>query len=360
MNLIKAGNRRLKKEFLKLYYRVYSGHKCNRDNFNHNAANFLYRKDSFSKNCFIEPVLVYDSGHYAARAIFLHHPLLDSLQLGFFEALPGCRSAVDLLLEYAAVLAENLKTGRVIIGLNGHLTYGVGFLKDNYSLPAVFDGAYTPPYYPSLFSGRGFTEHELTTYYAATADFAPPPSLLRKINTNISYRFIRLHDLKREMEILGDLFNRTLNGTHFYFNKKIIESFEMIKMIRPLLNRRNIIYAVKEGREIGFAIWHPNFNEVLGNNRRVRPLNFFIRCKLHGAKIKDFKVNTIGVLPEYSNSGVSLGMINEIYKQVSGVYQGGETNFVWNDNYKSSRFCAALCRHALRRYAVYEWDLARP
>ncbi|MCL2591177.1 MAG: hypothetical protein FWD67_09980 [Betaproteobacteria bacterium] len=357
MHLVNVNTKYLKKEFIELYYKVYARYQANRDNFNYTTVNFLYRKDSFSRNCQIEPVLVSDRGHFVARAILLHHPHMDALQLGCFEALPGQHEAVDLLLECASRLAGEWGTGRVIIGMNGHLTYGVGFLKDRQDLPAVFSGIYSPEYYPDFFSGRGFIEHTLTTYYANTATFDPPEKLLGKAYSSISYRFIRLNDLKREMVILGDLFNKTLDKTRFYFHKHICESYEMIQSIRPLLKNGNIIYAMKDGREIGFVIWYPNFNEAIPDNGRINPFLFYLRCKLFGGRIKEFMVNTIGVLPEYENSGVSLGLINEVFKQVNGVYGGGETSFVWDDNFKSSLFCRAFCQDALRHYVTYEWIL---
>ena len=354
MHLVKVNTRRLKKEFIELYYRVYEPYQTNRDNFNHSAINFLYKKDSFSRNCQIEPVLVFDGEDFVARAVLLRHPRLDALQLGCFEALPGQHEAVSLLLERALQLAGEWGVSKLVIGMNGHLTYGVGFLKNRQDLPAIFSGTYSPEYYPDFFSERGFIEHTLTTYYADTAAFNPSEKLLDKVYSDISYRFIQLNDLKREMAILGDLFNRTLDKTRFYFHKNICESYEMIRGIRPLLKNGNIIYAMKDGREIGFVIWYPNFNEIIPSNGRINPLLFLLRCKLFAGRIKEFMINTIGVLPEYENTGVSLGLINEIFKQVSGVYRGGETGFVWDDNIKSSFFCQAFCRDALRHYVIYE------
>lgn len=358
MQLLRVDTHHLEKKFIDLYYRVYARYQANRDNFNNAAANFLHKTDSFSRNCRVEPVLVSEGEHAVARAIMLRHPRLDALQLGYFEALPGKNEAVTLLLDLAAHLARKWGVGKVIVGMNGHLTYGVGFLKDRQDLPAVFSGAYSPEYYPDYFSGRGFVEHVLTTYHIDTAIFDPPKKLLDRACSGISYRLIRLSDLEREMVILGDLFNKTLEKTRFYFHKDIRESYEMIRTIRPLLQNNNIIYAMKDGKEVGFAIWHPNFNEVMPGNGRIHPLLFFFRCKLLRGRIREFIVNTIGVLPEYQSTGASLGLINEVAKQVHGVYQGGETSFVWADNIKSTLFCRALCKNALRHYVVYEWILS--
>jgi hypothetical protein len=356
MHLVRVNTRRLKKEFIELYYNVYAKCQANRDNINYTAANFLYKKDSFSRNCQVEPVLVSDGDHFVARAVFLRHPRLDALQLGCFEALPDKNKAVDLLLERALRLAEEWGVRKVIIGMTGHLTYGIGFLKDRHDLPTVFSGTYSPEYYLDYFSKRGFIEYGLSTYYADATTFNPPKKLVDKACSGISYRLICLNDLEREMVILGDLFNKSLDKTRFYFHKDTRESFEMIRAIRPLLKNGNIIYAMKDGKEIGFVIWHPNFNEVMSNNSRISPLLFFLRCKLFGGRIKEFMINTIGVLPEYENTGVSLGLLNEIFKQVNGVYRGGETGFVWDDNLKSSLFCQTYCK-TLRHYVVYEWVL---
>ena len=357
MPLAPVQTNREKKAFIDLYYTVYKNIPANRDNLNHAARNFLYGRDAFARACRVEPLLAFEADKPTARAMLLYHPGLAAVQVGFFEALENQQPAVDAILERAKALAAELGLSRVILGLNGHLTYGLGFLADGWHRPACFDGVYTPAYYLDYFQGKGFAEHTLTTYRMDTRSFAPPEKALERAYEGLYYRHIDLGNLPREMEILGDLFNKTLEGTRFYAPRPHQESYEMIRGLKPLINNEHIIYALKDGREIGFVIWHPNFYQALSNNARQNELLFFLKCKLFAKRTTEYKINTIGVLPAYENSGAALGLINEVYKRVKGRFSGGETAFVWDGNLKSTLFCRATCVGECRHYVVYEWPL---
>jgi hypothetical protein len=82
-----------------------------------------------------------------------------------------------------------------------------------------------------------------------------------------------------------------------------------------------------------------------------------LKCQLWRDSIAEYKFNTIGVLPEFENSGAAFGLVNEVYKRVRLTRRGGETSFVWDGNRKSSLFCQTMCQGACRRYVAYEWVL---
>ena len=344
----------LRKAFIDFRYTVYRALPHCRDNLSHAERNFLYQKDSFAKSCRMEPLLVFHGKEPVARAMLINDHRLDALQLAFFEALPEQTEAVEAILAHAFVLARAAGLPRVLIGLNGHLTYGVGFLRDAFASPNSFDGVYSAPYYPEYFSGRGFTEHGLTTYYAENATFSYPKAVFDKAYAKFSYRSIRLKNLRREMDILGDLFNRTLESTPFYARRSIAESYEMMRGFRPLLRDENVIYAMHGGREVGFLIWHPNFNELIASNKRLSLFSFFLKCRLLRSRIREYKINTMGVLPEFQNSGAAFGLVNEVYRRTTGRMRGGETAFVWTGNKKSSLFSRAMCKSEYKHYVAYE------
>ena len=157
MEICPATSRTLQKEFLGLPQRVYAGLPHYRDNLDYAAKNFIYGKDAYAQACAVTPLIVRQGGEAVARAMLIHTDRLDALLLGFFEALPGCAEAVDLILERAEACARQKRLRRVLIGLNGHLTYGVGFLRDGFDLPPSFDGVYSAPWQqlPETGSGRG-------------------------------------------------------------------------------------------------------------------------------------------------------------------------------------------------------------
>lgn len=350
-------NKKQKKDFINFVYEVYKNNPSYRDNFNFSAKNFLYQRDTFAKNCTIKPVLVYDQKKIVARCMYIHNKKLPALQIGFFEALKDQEIAVDMILAEAKKIAQEMGLPKIIIGLNGHLTYGVGFLTDNFDVPNSYDGIYTQDYYIDYFRKYALKEYGLTTYYMLVDKFNYEQKLLKRIYKNFSFRTINLKDFKKEMKILGDLFNKTLGDTQFYFHKEIIESYELLKELLPLIKNENIIYVMKDGQEIGFIFWHPNYHELFKSNKKSSTIKFIINHALNKNKIKEMKTNAIGILPEYQGSSAIFGLFYEVYKVTKGRYIGGESSFVWDNNAKSTLLCRRVSEKDYKHYVVFVLDL---
>lgn len=346
-----------KTEFCHFVYQVYRGNPNYKDNFNYNVKYFLWPKGVFARHCKLFPFAVYEQKTMVARCLFIYHPRLQALQMGFFEALPGQQAAVDRLLNKAESLATKLGLKRLLIGLNGHLAYGVGLLANAYDLPNTFDGPYSQPYYLDYFRHHRLTEHTLTTYQYQTANADFTDNQLQRIYQHFSFRNINLKKLPEEMSILGKLFNETLSYTRFYFDLSAEESYELMKPLVPLLSDDNIIFALYQGKEIGFIFWHPDYHQLLKpgkNHVSAFLLKYFFKRKM----ITDFKINSLGVLPEFWRSGVATGLINEIYQRTKGHYRGGETSFIWDDNYRSTLTATHLTGKTFKRYVLFEKTMA--
>jgi len=348
-----------KAAFIDFVYEVYSGNPMYRDNLCFTSKNLIYRKDSFAQQCLIEPLFVQEDGRAVARCALVIHPGLDAVQVALFEALPDCRPAVDLLLEAARGFALQHGKDRVVIGINGHNSFGIGFLCDRFDEPNPFDGIYTPGYYIDYFRGRGFAEHPVSTYFVQVTDIDISQRLLDRVYRQFTFRTADLSDLRGEMEVLGALFNETLAGTPFFFARPIEEWYETFFDLKPLLNGENIIYALKDGREVGFLFWHPDYNMVLQRNRKNSTAGFFLRYLLGRRKINQMKINAIGILPEYQRSGVILGLFDQLWQAIAGRYSGGETGFVFDANTASTSICRRFCGSAYKHYVVFEAEAAR-
>ena len=115
------------------------------------TCNMLLKKETlFSKTCDIVPLLVYDNDNIVAQCLLIYNPKDDFVQISFFEALENMQEAVELIKTAARKFAEERNVKRVIVGLNGHLSYGVGLTVDIKS-PNTFDSTYTKPYYIDYF-----------------------------------------------------------------------------------------------------------------------------------------------------------------------------------------------------------------
>jgi hypothetical protein len=343
-----------KTTFVDFAYEVYRDTPAYRDNLGYTGKNFVYQRDSFSRRCRIKLVLARENGAVAARCAYIAHPGFDAAQIALFEALPDKREAVDLIMDAGRAFAAENKLNRILIGVNGHTSYGVGFLSDHFDEPNPFDSVYTQPYYPGYFRERGFKEHGVSAYYVQTSRFHADKDILSRIRNRFAFRNADLRDLRAEMNILGALFNETLKDTPFFFPRPAVEWYEVFKELRPILRNENILYVLKDGKEVGFLFWHPNYNMVLRGNGRNSAPGFFLKYMLGRRNISEMKINALGMLPEYRRSGAVLGLFNELYSAIRGKYSGGETGFVFDSNASSAAVCRRFCGPAFRRYVLFE------
>ena len=64
------------------------------------------------------------------EAFLVKNPCDNFVQISFFEALENQNEAVELLISEAKKFAQTHKCNKIIIGMNGHLSYGLGFSVD--------------------------------------------------------------------------------------------------------------------------------------------------------------------------------------------------------------------------------------
>lgn len=356
MHLIVTDTKPQRRAFVNFIYDVYQGNACFRDNLSANCKNFIYRHDAFARNCVAKPLLVYQNEKPVARAMLIHHPGLQAVQIGFFEALSAQEAAVTLLIETAKDFAREQGLPKILAGINGHSSYGVGFLLNRYDTPNPFDGGYGQPYYPAYFDRQGFRAHTFSTYFMYLDSFNPAAKTLGRIYAEFTFREINLKNLRREMEILGDLFNRTLADTPFFFPKSTAEWYDVFKALKPIIKNENIVYAMKNGREIGYIFWHPNYNQLIDKNRNSA-LSLVLQLLFRKKRLTEMKTNALGVLPEHFAGGAIIGLFNEMHQRAHGRFMTGETGFICDDNARSRLLTRRYCGEPYRRYALYELDL---
>ena len=79
-----------------------------------------------------------------------------------------------------------------------------------------------------------------------------------------------------------------------------------------------------------------------------------IRYIFNKNKIKRVKLNSIGVIEEYEGITTML-LLKEVSKYITN-YSIIETNFVWQNNKKSSRICRHLIKNIERSFMVFEYE----
>lgn len=347
-----------KKLFVEFIYKVYKNDPFFVDTSVLIAKMFLYKTDTFTRESMIKPVAVQENGNTVAQCFFIYNSVFPYLQIGFFDALPNKQNAVNILLEQAKLFAKDIGVSKIVIGLNGHVSYGVGILTKGFEKKISFDSLYNKEYYSSYFNAFCDNRQTLTTYTFTLDDIVKQMPAGDRIYRSFTYRQLDMKRFKNEMLLFGTLCNSCLGDTFLYFNRSPICFWELMSGLKPFLRPENLIFALKNGKEIGFMLWHPDYNQILDTKSKNPLYKIAIRYYTRRARINTVKVNAIGVIPQYQRTGAIIGLFMEGLQYAKNKYAYGETNFVWDNNTKSRMLNLGLCNHEDRKYATYIIDVA--
>jgi hypothetical protein len=310
----------------------------------------------------ILPFIIRDGNDTIGRfALIKDKNLHDYLQVSFFEALPEQGNLLDLIRTEAKKRFPYLK--KIVVGLNGHLNYGAGFLLNRFDEPPLFGLPYTMPYYPSYFTGliqkRMFSFRFRMDEYIRWAESYEAPKRM----DGLEVRFMNKKQLARESSIYTFLNNKAFATHPFWAERMEEEDLELFYPFRFLLKNENLIIAELYGKPAGFFLWYPDFNELVPS---YRDLNFWDVLKFrNGKSIKVFRFTEIGVLPELQKSPVGFSLLMKsipVFKKCGFEYcEGG---FIFEENRSSIALVTRMIQRSTgikpipyRSYAVYEGKL---
>jgi GNAT superfamily N-acetyltransferase len=326
---------------------VYRGNVAYKDSLIPIVRTFLNKSDTFTRSVEIHPLSIREGDRTTAQCMFIVAPCLPILQVGFFDALPNRKADVNLLLLEARRECQRRGLTSVIVGLNGHVAYGVGILTDAFDTPISFDSLYSASYYPCYFSA--FEKQTLTVFRFEMAKLRFPPIT----KTKVSYRTLNMNRFRDDMLLFGDLCNRCLGSTHLYFPRDPMSLYELMSELRPFLKPEHLIFAYLNDTPVGFVLWHPDYNEVLPGGRALSLPEIAARLLLLGHRIKTAKLNAIGVLPEHHRTKLATGLLHEVFYYARSRFTHIESNFVWDNNTASIGLNRCMGGTPYRRYAVY-------
>lgn len=346
MQLVELHSKAEKKSFTAFraeLYRGDPGYVCT-EKFVLNSV--LFRETDFVRSCQILPVQVREGNRVLAQAIVLRHPGLPYIQISFFDALPDCGRAVDMLAGKAREWEREQNAQGIIVGLNAHISYGVGILSEGFDRKNSFDSQYNKSYYREYFAGC--RKDTLSTYKCplerAIGNFP------RTTAGCILVRSCNLRRYREETELMRALCEKTIAKTHLYFPTAPLHFYQLTGALKAFLRPENLLFAENEqGETLGFLFWHPDYNQMLAAGREYSLAEIAGSWLFHRKRIDTVKVNALGSL----SYRATFALLDRFRQYVQGKYAFVETNFVWDNNLKSSLMMHRLFGTYDRKYEVY-------
>lgn len=358
MKIHQCSNAEVKK-YISFCKEIYRNDENYRDSLTDILEMILYKKGEFCKNAQITPWLITQSDRILAVCTFIIAcRLRDTLQIAFFEARRDCQEAVDLIIDTASEKCRKEGLIKITVGLNGHVNYGLGLLASDFDKAVCFGSSYNPPYYTGYFTKYSPKEYHLTSYLTDMERYSleAEQKILDRICRNFTFRIADFRNLRQEVEIYTDLNNRCFKGHPFYFERAASEDYELLNQFKPFINGENLIIAERKGSPVGFMLWYPDFNQLIPAGGRIG-IGTYIKNKLVGWKIDKFKIVEIGIVPEYQNSGVVLGLFNKCMEMTRHRYKWCEAGWILDTNIRSKGFGIRWADREYKSYKAYELEI---
>lgn len=352
MEIVNVETNKQKKKYIKFIYDLYR----NDENFcDMNllfVKNFLYKNDSYSKRCTVKPIMIYDDNEIKLECIFVVDDT-DIIKLSFIEFRENSSKYLNELLNYSKEIIKQYKKKKIVVGVNGQISYGLGILTDKYNRNFEFNSNYNLLYYTKEMDEVFPIIKKAFSYkYDANNSLSLiDEKLIEQLNANFEFRYFNMRNFKKDMLIFGELCHESLKSTPYYSKKTPFEMYELMKSMKFLMKKEDIIFVMKDGREIGFIYSHPDYAELF-NKQKLNYVSFYIKYLFR--KTNNVIYNVIGVLPEYQKTGLAFALIYKSVKLRQKDYINGMSSFILEDNIPSTTLCRNLSVGINKEFHLYE------
>lgn len=318
-------------------------------------------KTSFTNNKEVKVYYVEEDGRILCEGMAVYtEQLKEYIQLSFFVSREGTDEAVTMLTDEVVKVGKAFGCTRLVIGLNGHVNYGLGLLASGYEKGNSFGSAINHEYFNTYFKNMGCEEITMSTYHIEKIDkqLERYAAFLRKVERNYTFKCFDKKHFEEYAKIYTDLNNLCFNHHRYYYPRSYQEDIEMLKELFLFMKEDSLIFAFDGDKPVAFIMWYPDFNELakpgeaFGAKHFIK--NLFLNKKLNTAKVMEY-----GVLEEYRTVGMPLVLIHQVFLKIVANYGAtrAETSWVLDENTDSSGFCKAVCDGVYKRYIVYEKEI---
>ena len=350
-----------KKKFLAFRTKIYREKNLYIDNNYFMLKEIFSEKLHFTKSVFIVPVMVVDDNEsiLCEGIVAVADNFPEYVQLCFFEALEGVKDAVNLLVEDAVKIGQNKGCKRLVIGLYGHVNYGLGLLDSHFDKANSFSSPGNPSFYNDYFRALDCEEIKLNSYFTHSLDgrLMRYEKILEKLNREYEFKKFDKKHFEEYSKMYTDLNNQCFTDHKYYYVRDYKDDEEMLKELFLFMKEDSLIFAFKDGKPAGFILWYPDYNELAKPGEAFGTKHYF-KNLFENKKIKTAKVMEYGVLDEFRGVGLPFALIAHVYSILSnyGVSQV-ESSWILADNEDSNSFCRAFCDELYKEYVVYEKEI---
>ncbi len=237
-----------------------------------------------------------------------------------------------------------------------------GILVEGFDQEPMALMPYNFEYYADLFQSCGFKK--AMDLYSYEIDGAAVKNKYRTIfersfdnlvKNGITFRSLSAKKFNEDVTKLMAVYNICNEHNWGFIPLKKAEFKAMAKDLRLIAPLDLTIVVEKEDRIIGFIIAIPNINQALRHVKQGKLFPFgFLKLLWYKRKITNARVLILGVLDEYSGTGLDLVLYQKIKEALSRhkIYYG-EACYVMDSNYQMNSILKKIDGKCVKKYRMY-------
>lgn len=281
---------------------------------------------------------------------------------GFFECVNDqvvANALFDAAIEYLRDHGVTAVRGPMNPSVNDE----IGLLIEGFDLSPTAMMTYNPPYYIDLIEKYGFKKaKDLFAYLldqrtVYTDRFVRAHELVKQ-RQKLTFRTFDMKHFKDEVEKVKALYNAAWSRNWGAVPMTDEEFDALAADLKMIIVPELVIFAEKEGKPIGFALSLPDINVALKYNKNGYFLPGVYHLFTKKKEINLVRIITLGVLPEYLNTGAGAALFYETAINAKNLgYDYGEASWILEDNDRMVKSAEAMQGKITKRYRIYEKEI---
>jgi len=240
-----------------------------------------------------------------------------------------------------------------------------GFLVGRHDLPpAIYEG-HSPPYYLEFAERAGWKKLVDSLAYRASRTLVEgkpgelPPKVLHVAdrvarNPRFSTRSAEFAHFEREFQAVLRIYNRSLATLPSFAPVGEDEFRRFVRDLAPVLREELVIFALVDGREVGFSLALPNVAEAFKASGGMRwpwqaPLLW-----LGLRRIKSVSFKILALDPDFWGLGLDALMFARMIEAcLRGGFEWADLSLTGEDNPQTNKLATRLGAEEYKRYRTY-------
>jgi hypothetical protein len=279
---------------------------------------------------------------------------------GFFESVNDRKVAHAILGEGMNWL-KSKGMSEVFGPMNFTTNHTAGLLVENFDRPAMVEETYNPRYYEELLTSFGFGKaKDLLVWWIDIHNGMTGKNreriarIAEKIQKRegVTIRGLDVKNVEAEREHLFELYVKAweknwgfvpLDKTEFTWLTN-----DLLEIVIPEL----VLFVECEGKVVGFCSTIPDVQSIMPKNGRLFPFGWW-KLATQMKKIKEGRLYTLGMLPEFRKRGLESLMFAETVVRAQKVgFKHGEIGWTLEDNTLINRAIESMDGKIDRRYRI--------